>query len=170
MAIQKAYGVAVAASKIIKDITLGAAAQTIGDASLANLIEFDFELLVPAAATLTNVSSYINGDTVNTNYRRLNMQASDTIVAAGESDNATLARIDVQSSGIIIGSARVVNGRINLIAKHTSHATATTDIINLQSVLYEVAITDVTEISFDTDSGVNLFPSGTRLILLKPYI
>jgi len=156
-------------SRIISDTTLGVAAQTIGNAVLANLKEFDFELHVPDAATAVGVSAYINGDTTSANYRSQRMQGSVATIATTAFDAATMARIGTAGPTVIKGRVRLADSHFTLLSEDISHDSTVSDFIEHYGLYRELTDTDFTQISFDTDSGVNLFPIGTRLILLNPY-
>jgi len=156
-------------SRIISDTTLGSTSQTIGDATLNNLTEFDFELHVPDAVTVVNVLAYINGNTTATDYRATSIRGFNTTVGANEFDDAHAGFIRTAGPTLFTGKVRLVDGHYTMQVQSVAHENSTQDNVKYVGVYKETTDTDFTEISFDTLSGTNVFPIGTRLVILNPY-
>ncbi len=157
-------------SKIISDTTLGSAAQVIENTSLGNITEFDFELHIPPATVAADLSAYINGDTTAANYRTQVMSSFNASILGIENDNATAASRKGLLTTSTKGSVRLVNGFYYLMATTHSPDSTTFDVHLRVVARNEISITDFTQFSIDTDSGSNLLPIGTRLIILNPYV
>lgn len=156
-----------AASRIISDTTLGSAVQTIGDATLSNLTEVDFELHVPAPAAATGVQLYINADTTDANYRSQRIEGFDATVQSSEADSAFAGSARAITS-LFKGSIRMIDSHAQMIVTVSSANTSTQNYVQNVSIHKETTDTDITQILLDVGGGKTL-PIGTRLVVLSAY-
>ncbi len=154
-------------TNIISTTTLGSAAQTIGNAALSNLTEFDFELSVPDSSGALNVFCYLNGDTTDANYRAQSHLSKNSSSTATEADTARVGRIDSFNPTLFIGQVRLVGDHLQMFVRMYSHESATIDNSETNSMYYETVVTDATQVLFDVKAS-NTFPIGTRLIIRDP--
>lgn len=156
-------------SKVISDTTSGSASNTVIISGLANLTEFDFEMRVPPTTATAGFATYFNTDTTAGNYRSQRTTASNATMTVSEFDDAFAGRIDDTDGTMVTGKVRVVDSHIMVQALTITQSGATVTVLEQNGVVKQTTDTDVTEIRFDTAAGAQ-FPTGTRVILLNPYV
>lgn len=155
-------------TSVLFDSTLAVAAQTITIGSLGNLTEFNFELHIPKAVTATVIAAYINGDTTAANYRAQLFTSLDALETSSEYDDAVFGVQGVHGPSYFEGQVRLVDGHYSMVSQGIRHKSTTSDSATFGGVYRELTDTDFTSITIDSQSGTNLLPIGTRLIIRDP--
>lgn len=154
-------------SSVISETILGAASQTIS-ASLANITEFDFEIHLGPTASNAYCGLYINSDKTVANYHRQYMLEFNGLSTAGNDSTTALASRRCVNESVIHGKVRLVNSTYYVwVETQNKDATGNTVMMTAISTNNQ-AITDFTNFEIDSESGTQLFPTGSKLVIRDP--